>query len=41
MGKKANGRGRGGEIGRGEENLREWDSRDGRSTEMRVRKEIS
>ena len=32
---------RGGEKGRDEENLREWDSRDGGKTEMRVRKEIS
>ena len=26
--------------GRGEENLREWDSQDGGRTEMRARKEI-
>ena len=34
-------RGRRGEKGRGEENLREWDSQDGPRTEMRARKEIS
>ena len=33
--------GRGVEKGRVEENLREWDSREGGRTEMRARKEIS
>ena len=32
---------RGGEKGRVEENLREWDSTDGRRTDMRARKEVS
>ena len=32
---------RGGEKERVEENLREWDSRDGGRTDMRARKEIS
>ena len=41
VGRREGKRGRGREKGRVEENLREWDSRDGGRTEMRARKEIS
>ena len=40
-GRREGRRGRGGEKGSGEENLREWDSLEGGRTEMRARKEIS
>ena len=41
MGRREGGRGRGGDKGRVDNNLREWDSRDGGRTDMRARKEIS
>ena len=41
MGKRDGRRGRGGGKWRVEENLREWDSRDGEWTKKRARKEIS
>ena len=39
--RREGGRGKVGEKGGGEENLREWDSQEGGRTEMRARKEIS